>query len=253
MRGRELIAISAVVLAIMMIALGHPRNEEALPQVASSETSITVDDALPSASAREVDQMVEAPLEPVSNECGANSPAGYLCSHPIFQPIWKNVGTADHVVKYNTKTIRGDSFGHARVMVYSAPGYAPVSLDYIGFVQFDCKGNATIFKNGQIAQIKVIGNMFVMQSEVCEAALPMILKAREEQREADKLADYRAKHPRPEDYCVGFNAEDCATIKRGVDSRTKPEFCNLKFSSPDVDMSDVNRRICYAREPVDNP
>lgn len=200
-----------------------------------------------------VESAEDAPLEPVSTDCGPASFSKYSCDFILFKPVWRSIESDYSTIKYDAKNIRAGMNGNVEVTVYAAPKGAPLNLDNLARVGFDCRGHAVAIQGSQILQIPVTGGTMLMGLEACQAAIPKVRQLKEEQRKLDEQMDYRATHPRPEDYCVGFDPESCAQIQKGVESPTKPEFCNLKFSSPDVAMSDINRRICYARDPVDNP
>jgi hypothetical protein len=191
-------------------------------------------------------------LTPLLTHCTSTIPNG--CGD-LDKPVWKRFESdVGEVTKLDTASIQPVQSGGVLATIYvSLPGtqFDPSRLREIIFT---CQGQ---FADGNdpsdwedAPPRSVIG---AVAASACALAEPERRATIERQRQLDAIADDRAVHPRPEDYCQGFSPDACARIEAGVEASPPPAFCKPGFGIVGSGLTDEQMRICYARAPKDGP
>jgi hypothetical protein len=190
-------------------------------------------------------------LTTVLSSCTSPIPDG--CGN-FAKPVWERFESdTGEVTKLDTTSIHLMPGGGVMAAIYT---YSPGStFDPSRFqeIVFTCRGQFADTANPDDVEDapprSVIG---AVAASACALAEPARRAYVERQRQLDAIADARATHPRPEDYCQGFSAEACARIQAGVDASGPPAFCKPGFGLVGSGLTDVQLRICYARAPEDD-
>jgi hypothetical protein len=182
------------------------------------------------------------------------------CSTPngcddLDKPVWQRFESdTGEITKLDTASIQPAQGAGAIAFIYT---YSPGSLydpRRLRQVLFTCRGQFADLggfpSDPQDAPPRSVIGM--VAATACGLAEPKRRVILAKQKQLDAIADDRAIHPRPEDYCQGFSPDSCARIQAGVDAPTKPSFCKPGFGLVGSGLTNEQLRICYARAPKDD-
>lgn len=154
------------------------------------------------------------------------------------------------VTKVSLDNIQPLRSGGAEVTVFSYPRYGDEKPVAVTVYHFSCTGMfRVLYAQDDIPVIRGSAASEI-QSLACPIARQKARMVRQEQAKIDQTLEYRAMHPSPRDYCVGFGPAECAVIQRGVDATVKPPYCVGNYWDTRPALAPIEKRVCDARAPA---
>jgi hypothetical protein len=173
------------------------------------------------------------------NECNPNG--GYSCNNDIFQKVWLVVSSNDgKIIKINMNSI-GNTIPR-EIMLYSAYNNEKFDPRNIKRFLFDCDGSYLDIADlslGMSYKKRVVKNSIFWKIDNL-ACSGITIKDKKIYSNANQKNDSGT----PE-YCSGFSKNSCNRIKKIVDSKRTPLFCEDGFGVTGSGLTEEQLRICY--------
>ncbi len=192
-------------------------------------------------------------LTKLIDHCDAIAQSHGGCGN-IDKPVWERfVFDTGEITALDTNSVKPSQKSGAIAEIYTYSPGSNFDLNHLRLIHFTCRGQYEDLGNRSYLQDTPPRSVIsAVAATACALAEPKRRAVIQRQRQLDAIANERAIHPRPQDYCQGFSPEACNRIRIGVEARVKPAYCLPGFGLSGSGLNAEELRICYARAPKDD-